>query len=167
MKISDFKITNAPKLDVILAKCCELVLNKQRKDGEYWGMVGACVLDMKNRAVYGVNHEMPDGTRSHAERVAIDNYNKKYGDLQSGSIIITTLSPCSDDMDERYGESCTELINNSGVHKVYCGYQDPTQIDSEAYLHKQFHCMESRNKKLVELCKRMAGTFLDKNHENI
>lgn len=165
MKISDFKITNTPKLDAILAKCCELVLNKQREDGEYWGMVGACVLDMENRAVYGVNHEMPDGTRSHAERVAIDNYNKKYGELQTGSIIITTLSPCSDDMDERYGESCTELINNSGVHKVYCGYQDPTQIDSEAYLHKRFHCMESRNKKLVELCKQMADTFLDKDHE--
>jgi pyrimidine deaminase RibD-like protein len=162
MRIKDFRIHSTGKLDKILVKCCELILDNQKQDSEYWGMVGACLLDSDNRAVFGVNHLADNGKRKHAERVAIDSYIKKYGELDSGSIIITTLSPCSDDMDERYGESCTELINDYGIHKVYCGYKDPSQIDSEAYLHKKFHCMETRNDKIKLLCKRFADTFLDK-----
>jgi pyrimidine deaminase RibD-like protein len=160
MKISDFVIHSTDKLDVLLSKCCEHVLDKQKEDKDYWGMVGACVLDPENRIVYGVNHLTSNGTRSHGERSAIDNYTKKYGPVPQGSIIITTLSPCSEALAERYGESCTELINSIGVHKVYCGYSDPTQVDSEAYQHKKFHTQETRNEKLKSLCKMLADTFL-------
>jgi pyrimidine deaminase RibD-like protein len=160
MRISDFKIHDTEKLDVLLSKCLELLLSKQQEDSEHWGRVAACILDNDNRAVFGVNYLMPDGTRCHAERAALDRYRERYGDVPSGSIILTTLSPCSEDMNERYGSSCTELINNSGVHKVYCGYEDPTQNDSDAYLHKQFHVRETRNPKLRKLCKSIADTFL-------
>lgn len=160
MRLADFTIHSTKKLDRILTKCCEQVLDKQQQNSEYWGMVGACVLDHENRAVFGVNHYMKDGKRSHAERVAINNYVKKYGDVPRGSIIITTLSPCSDPMDERYGESCTDLVNSLGIHKVYCGWEDPTQKHSEHYLSKKFHVMETRNKKLQEICKKFAQTFL-------
>lgn len=161
MKLSDFTIHSTKKLDKILTKCCELVLEKQQQDSEFWGMVGACVLDHDNRAVFGVNHAVSDGRRSHAERTAVDNYRKKYGKVPPGCIIITTLSPCSDPMDERYGESCTNLVNSLGIHKVYCGWEDPTQNHSDNYLSKKFHVMETRNKKLQELCKKFASTFLD------
>jgi pyrimidine deaminase RibD-like protein len=161
MRISDFKIHDTEKLDVLLSKCLELLLSKQQEDSEHWGRVAACVLDNDNRAVFGVNYLMPDGTRCHAERAALDAYHKKYGEVPSGSIILTTLSPCSQDMDERWGSSCTELINGSGIHKVYCGYEDPTQDDSDAYLHKQFHVRETRNPKLRKLCKSIADTFLN------
>jgi len=161
MKISDFRIHSTDKLDSILAKCCEMILTKQREGSEYWGMVGACVLDMENRAVYGVNHAMDDGKRKHAERAAIDNYREKYGDNLEHCIIITTLSPCSEPLDERWGDSCTDLINEIGIHKVYCGYKDPSQDHSETYLHKHFHVKCTRNQKLNELCKRFADTFLN------
>lgn len=161
MKISDFVIHSTDKLDMLLSKCCEQVLEKQKEDKDYWGMVGACVLDTSNRLVFGVNHLLDDGTRSHAERSAIDNYNEKYGSIPQGSIILTTLSPCSEPLAERHGESCTELINYNGVHKVYCGYCDPQQADSEVYKHKKFHVQETRNEKLKELCKKFASTFLD------
>jgi pyrimidine deaminase RibD-like protein len=161
MNLQDFRIHNTKKLDILLFKCLRILLQKQKEDGKYWGRVAACVLDNNNNVVFGVNYLMPDGTRCHAERAALDAYNKKYGEVPSGSIILTTLSPCSQDMDERWGSSCTEVINDSGIHKVYCGYEDPTQNESDSYLHKQFHVRETRNPKLRKLCKNIADTFLN------
>ena len=161
MNLQDFRIHNTKKLDILLFKCLRILLQKQKEDSKYWGRVAACVLDNNNNVVFGVNYLMPDGTRCHAERAALDAYNKKYGEVPSGSIILTTLSPCSQDMDERWGSSCTEVINDSGIHKVYCGYEDPTQNESDFYLHKQFHVRETRNPKLRKLCKSIADTFLN------
>ncbi len=161
MNLDHFTIYNTDKLDAILAECCQQVMDKHSQDPEYWGMVGACVLDMDNRAVFGVNYLKENGQRCHAERCAIENYTEKYGPVPEGSIIITTLSPCSGHLDERYGDSCTKLINSCGVHKVYCGYQDPVQINTQAYLRKKFHVKVTRNKKLHDLCGKFANTFLD------
>lgn len=161
MKISDFKIHDTEKLDAILIKCLQLLLDKQQSDSNYWGRVSACLLDTDNRAIYGVNHiSDSDNRRVHAERAAMNNYVEKYGQIPGGSIIITTLSPCSNPMDERYGESCTDLINDSDVHKVYCGYDDPTQSNNESYLHKKFHIKTTRNDRIYQLCKSIADTFL-------
>jgi len=167
MKISDFRIHSTDKLDAMLAECVSLILEHQQQDSKHWGMVAACVLDMDNRVVYGVNHAMPDGTRKHAERVAIDNYREQYGSNLEHCIVITTLSPCSEDMDERHGDSCTNLINEVGIHKVYCGYKDPSQQHSDAYLHKHFHVKSTRNPKLNELCKKLADTFLKSDDEQL
>jgi hypothetical protein len=60
-------------------------------------------------------------------------------------------------MDERDGPSCTELINNSTVKKVYCGYIDPTQDDDT----RQFNLMETADRELRNKCKQFADTFLD------
>jgi pyrimidine deaminase RibD-like protein len=106
--------------------------------------------------VSALNLPGPDGTRRHAERVAIDLYNKKFGRIPEGSIIITTLSPCSEHMDERYGESCTDLINQSGVKKVYAGFIDPTQQEE----HRDFNIMETEDESIRSTCKEFANTFL-------
>lgn len=161
MKPQDFQIHSTGKLDKILVKCCELIIKYYQKDPDYWGRVAACVLDPDNNAVFGVNHRASDGTSKHGERVAIENYEKKYGTIPEGSIIITTLSPCSLGIADRYEESCTDLVANKGVRKVYCGYSDPTQSDSDEYIHKKFHEQETRNEKIRELCKKIADTFLD------
>jgi pyrimidine deaminase RibD-like protein len=153
----DFEISNHKKLDSILVDLCKLVIEGQKKDKERYGMVGACVLDTDNRKVFGLNSPAPDGTRRHAERVAIEKYQSKYGDIPKGSIILTTLSPCSDEMDERYGESCTDVINQSGVRKVYCGYTDPTQDEEQ----REFNIEETVNSQIREMCKKFADTFLD------
>lgn len=161
MKLDDFKITNTSKLDRLLVRCLELLLKKKGERPEYWGLVAACVLDTDNRAVFGVNHITKSGTRKHAERVAIERYEEKYGPVPAGSIIITTLSPCSAPMSERWGDSCTSVINDTSVGKVYCGYEDPTQSDNPNYLHKQFHTKTTRNKQIRALCKQIADSFLD------
>lgn len=158
---SDYEIHNRPKLDKILAELCYHVIKGQRIDSEKYGMVAACVLDPENRKVYGVNEAAGDGKRRHAERVAIDRYIKHYGEVPQGSIIITTLSPCNEygtEMaDERYGESCTDLINDSNIRKVYCGYMDPSQTDDQA----QYTLEASSNLDIKRLCEKFASTFLD------
>lgn len=136
------------QLDLILADLCEMVLDGQEKDSEYYGMVAACVIGPDGQKVYGVNYAREDGHRVHAERAAID----AYGDVGPDCMIVTTLSPCNQPMDERYGESCEDLIHDIGIRHVYCGYKDPTQ-DADT-------SVETSNPKLRELCKQLADTFL-------
>jgi pyrimidine deaminase RibD-like protein/GNAT superfamily N-acetyltransferase len=125
-------------------------------------MVAACVLDPENRKVFGVNEAVNDDTRRHAERVAMDRYVDQYGEIPEGSIILTTLSPCNEDdthmADERYGESCTDLVNASRVRKVYCGYMDPSQHNE----HEEYTLEETANSDIKNLCKKFADTFLKK-----
>ena len=161
MRSSDFQIHSTDKLDRILVKLCDAVLKGQNMDEPY-GMVGAAVLDTDNRLVMGLNTPDKNGKRIHAERVAYDNYVELYGTPPGGSIIITTLSPCSGAIDQHDGVSCTDFINGTKIRKVYCGWKDPTQDDSDAYHRKQFHLAASRNSKIAQLCERFARTFLDK-----
>lgn len=160
---SDYEIRNRPKLDRILVELCQYIIKGQHIDSNKYGMVAACVLDPENRRVYGVNEAAGDGKRRHAERVAIDRYVQNYGDIPEGSIIITTLSPCNEDdtemADERYGESCTDLVNSTKCRKVYCGYIDPSQHNN----HAEYTLEETQQGKIKELCKSFADTFLKKN----
>ena len=166
MKISDFRIHDTDKLDRILVRLCELIIDEHGKSTDY-GMVAACVLDPHDEMVIALNYPAEDGKRVHAETAAIEKYNRQYGNVPTGSIIITTLSPCSEPMDERHGPSCTDIIEEAGIHKVYCGYTDPTQSQSENYLHKTFHVKETRNDKIRILCKKFADTFLKDTEEQL
>jgi pyrimidine deaminase RibD-like protein len=157
----DYEIRNYHKLDRILHKLCQMVVEGQRSGKDY-GMVAAGVLDMDNNLVAKLNYPGKDGKRVHAERAAIEAYNSKYGSIPEGSIILTTLSPCNEHMDERDGPSCTDVINEAGVKKVYCGYIDPSQHDE----HRDYNLMETSNLKLRNVCKQFADTFLDDVNEN-
>lgn len=156
----DYTIHNREKLDQILVELCQQIIQGQQDDPEKYGMVAACVLDPKNRKVLCANEAVESGGRKHAERVAIEEYIKKYGDIPEGSIIVTTLSPCNEyDTDMaagRYGESCTDLINNSNVKKVYCGYMDPSQHND----HTEYTLEDTGNDDIQRLCKQFADTFL-------
>jgi pyrimidine deaminase RibD-like protein len=160
----DYEIRNLEKLDRILVKLCEMVIEGQQEDSEFNGMVAAGVLDPDNNLAAAVNYLHEDGTRVHAERAAMELYVSQYGSsIPEGSIIITTLSPCNEDGTEmsanRHGESCTELINNSTVRKVYCGYQDPSQGDND-HDERTFTLEETRNTEIRRLCEKFADTFL-------
>jgi pyrimidine deaminase RibD-like protein len=157
---SDYEIRNRAKLDDILVNLCRHVVEGQRVDPSKYGMVAACVVDPDNRQVIGVNELTADGTRKHGERVAMERYQAQYGDIPEGSIIVTTCSPCNEEhMTERYGESCTDIINNSNCCKVYCGYQDPSQTDE----HNEFTVEVTGNSDIVGLCEHFAATFLNEN----
>ena len=157
----DQEIHNYSKLDNILEKLCDMVVKGQQSDKDY-GMVAACVLDPDNNIVAGLNSPGTNGKRVHAERVAIEKYENKYGTVPEGSIIITTLSPCNESDDEtamgRVGESCTDYLNSKGIEKVYCGYMDPTQDN----FNREFNIMETSDKAIRHKCKQFADTFLKK-----
>jgi len=155
MRASDFEIRNHDKLDHILAELCSLVIQGQQKDQDL-GMVAAAVLDPNNNCVVGINYPTRDGHRVHGERAAIDSYYARFGPIPEGSIIITTCSPCTQDMEERKGVNCSDLIDEVGVHKVYAGYQDPSQ----GRIRKKYHIEITRNPKIEKLCKSFADTFL-------
>jgi pyrimidine deaminase RibD-like protein len=139
------------ELDTILSELCELIINKQNQDSDYYGMVAACVVCPDGQRVYGINYALEDGTRVHAERAAID----ACANISPDCIIVTTLSPCNKHMNERHGDSCEDLIESLGITHVYCGYKDPTQQPDTS--------IETRNPKLRELCKKFADTFLKEN----
>lgn len=159
MRSSDFEITNEPKLDRLLTQLVEMVIRGQSEDAEHYGLVAAGVLDNDNRFVPALNRlNAKTDTRVHAERAAIERYNELHGDIPAGSIIITTLSPCTDpDMNDRYDSSCDKLINSGVVRKVWCGYIDPTQDKNQR---KAYHLECTKNPKLHAMCERIASLFL-------
>lgn len=160
---NDHEIHNYSKLDKILSKLCDMVVQGKQDRPEYYGMVAAAVVDPSNRIVARINRPGQDGKRIHAEHAAMLDYTNKYGPIPKGSIVVTTLSPCNEHMDERDGPSCTSIINNSSIKKVYCGYMDPTQDDDS----RQFNLMETADQELRTRCKQFADTFLDHVHENL
>jgi pyrimidine deaminase RibD-like protein len=162
MRLVEFESVDINKLDDYLSKLCAMVKKGKETRPEYYGMVAAGILTPKGRWVAKINY--PKGSkRVHAERAAIEEYNKYHGDIPKGSIMITTLSPCNEEEDEtaehRVGVSCTDLINQQDFERVYSGYKDPTQ-DNE---HGEYREVFTKNKQLKNMCKEFANTFLEEN----
>jgi pyrimidine deaminase RibD-like protein len=162
MRASDFEHSGQNQLDEILTDLCELVIQGQYKNQDL-GMVAAAVLDPDLNCVVGINYPTRSGRRVHAERAAIDSYTARFGPVPPGSTVITTLNPCSHDMAEREGSSCTDLVKQHGIRKVYCGCVDPEQVADD----QAFDLEVTGNPKIQALCKAFANTFLkDKLNED-
>ena len=158
------EIHNYKKLDRYLVKLCKLLIdNKKLNNGS--GMVAAGVMTYEHPFVGSTNYHL-DGKVVHAEHAAIDAYEKKYGKITEGAIILTTLSPCNEHDDttahERMGMPCAELIDSKGIKKVYCGYLDPTQAKGK-HDHRHYNLIETENPSIRELCEMFADTFLKTN----
>jgi pyrimidine deaminase RibD-like protein len=151
------EITKLSKLDSVLEKCIDMIHRGHESDPEKYGRVAACLIDNKNNHTYAINMPGPDGTRRHAERMAIDQHLKSHGRIGPNAIMITTLSPCVNHMDERYGESCTDLLSDYGIEKCYAGWQDPTQHPAEDY---PFNLQITDNADIFNTCQNIAGSFL-------
>ena len=157
MKVSDFQISKHGKLDRLLVKLCEMVIAGQRRDPNLYGVCASGVLDPDNNFVTALNYRK--GNKDvHAERAAIDAYYERFGEIPEGSIILTTCSPCTEPMPDRVGNSCEDLISSTPVHKVYAGYRDPSQ--NTWATNKTYHLQITKNKKIQELCKAFADTWL-------
>lgn len=143
---------HTPDLDKILVDLCGMVVKGKQRRPDYYGMVAAAVVDPDGRVVKAVNH-FDDATdkRIHAERAAVEAYEQKYGRVTPDCTIVTTLSPCSEQMSDRYGASCEEFLDDLGITNIYCGYQDPTQDSGYTV---------TDNEKIQELCRAFADTFL-------
>jgi pyrimidine deaminase RibD-like protein len=151
------EITKLGKLDSVLEKCIEMIHRGHESDPERYGRVAACLIDNKNNHTYAINMPGPGGTRRHAERMAIDRHLKSHGRIGPNAIMVTTLSPCVDHMDERYGESCTDLLSDYGIEKCYAGWQDPTQHPAVDY---PFNLKITDNADIFNTCQNIASSFL-------
>jgi len=159
---ADYQIHDRDFLDRCLVELVRLVIEGQNLDPEKFGMVAACVLDPDRRAVARTSMKI-DEKWVHAERNAMDSYEREYGEIPEGSIILTTLSPCDNPMTDRYSGSCTDYINQSPVKKVYCGYRDPSQHDEDFDF--TMECTDNRD--IRKLCKKLAWTFLGTEHHPV
>jgi pyrimidine deaminase RibD-like protein len=115
------------------------------------------VIDPRGRKAAAVNYFGKSGKRVHAERAAVEKYEHEHGELPEGSVIVTTLSPCSEPMPERAGISCSELLNDLNISRAYCGYMDPTQ---DALRHENFDAVATQNEHIQHVCKEIADCFL-------
>jgi len=162
MRLVEFETVDMNRLDDYLARLCSMIKKGQEERPDYYGMVAAGILTPKGKFVSKLNY--PKGRlRVHAERAAIEEYQRYHGDVPKGSVMITTLSPCNETDDEtaegRVGMSCTDLINQCGFQYVYCGYKDPTQNDD----HGDYKEVITKNRQLRNMCKEFADTFLEEN----
>jgi pyrimidine deaminase RibD-like protein len=132
-----------------------MVIKGQTNDPDFYGMVAAAVIDPTGRLATGINY-LYGNERIHAERAAIDNYEKKYGELPPNCIVVTTLSPCNQDTGDIKEVTCTEVLNNKNIKIAYCGYRDPTQHRED----NDFKILITKNEKLKQMCKKLADTFL-------
>ena len=149
------EIHNQDRLDSVLGRCIELIHEKHHANPKKYGKVAACIIDVKNRKVFGINSPGPNGTRRHAERMAIDRYHERYGKILPGAIIVTTLSPCNRDMAERDGPSCQDLLLQNGIEKVYSGYMDPSQHSDHPFTEEL-----TQNDDLWRRCKEFSDSFV-------
>jgi 8-oxo-dGTP pyrophosphatase MutT (NUDIX family)/pyrimidine deaminase RibD-like protein len=149
------EIHGRSKLDNVLGRCIELLHDKRQANPGKYGKVAACIIDHKNRKVFGINSPGPNGTRKHAERVAIDKYHERYGKILPGAIVVTTLSPCNRDMVERDGPSCQDLLLQNGIEKVYSGYMDPSQHSEHPFTEEV-----TENDDLWRICKELSDSFV-------
>ena len=138
--------------DDVLVELCELIIKNKRKDNAN-GFVAAAVIG-DGKKVCATSHF--EGKWAHAERRALDKFKSMYGEIPDDAVIVTTLSPCVDDMPDRQGISCNELIETTPVKMVYCGYRDPEHQEST---HNDFDIRFTNNTQLTELCKEFADTF--------
>ena len=156
---SNIEIHNPETLDKLLVNLCQLVVAGQKSDPHRWGVVAAAVIDHKGQVCHGINYyDTRTNDRVHAERAALDSYYHKFGIKPTrGSIMVTTCSPCSEgNMIGRYAQSCTDLLNEAGIQRVYAGFQDPSQPETK----KRFSVTITDNPKINQLCERFARTFL-------
>ena len=153
---------NTARLDAILVDLCAGIIKHQKQDSDRYGLVAAAVVDPEHNVVYGINNLQSNGKRVHAERAALANYKQKHGEIPEGSIIVTTLSPCTEPMADREGMSCTELIDTTPIRRVYAGYRDPTQ---DHLTHDDFDVVVTNNSKLEQLCQGFADCFLKEDSE--
>jgi predicted GNAT family acetyltransferase/pyrimidine deaminase RibD-like protein len=151
------EITKLGKLDSVLERCIDMIYRGHETNPEKYGRVSACLIDDKNNHTYAINFPGADGTRRHAERVAIDTHLKRHGRIGPNAIMVTTLSPCVNRMSERDGESCTELLSDYGIEKCYAGWQDPTQQPDTDY---PFNLQVTDNADIFNTCQHIAASFL-------
>jgi pyrimidine deaminase RibD-like protein len=158
----DHEVHSYHHLDELLVKLCGMVV-ESLKEGPPAPWMVAAGIKTKEYPFFARTGHMSDSGHVHAEHVVLKEFTAKYGEVPEGSIMLVTLSPCNRHDDktahQRVGESCSELIAEHGIEKVYCGLIDPSQAHG-SHDHRHYTLIETENASIRALCEQFANTFL-------
>jgi len=160
-------ISKLEQLDIYLKKSLiYLMLNWYKKDT---GLVACALIENGKKFVFSTS-KISKQYWFHAERNAIRKFSSTYGKPSPNAVIVTTLSPCMLDMENRYGVSCTNLIKKMNIHRIHCGALDSSHVKKvEEYKKLNLQVSVTRDKELAKICKnlrKLLFTFT-KNNNNL
>jgi pyrimidine deaminase RibD-like protein len=93
------------------------------------GIVAAGIFDPAREPVLATSLDTGAGRWLHAERNALSQYSRQYGEPGRGAIVVCTLSPCVRILAaSRVGESCSRLLVEHGMLRVHVGTIDEYQL---------------------------------------
>jgi pyrimidine deaminase RibD-like protein len=128
------------------------------------GVVSAALVSDDN-VVYATSLEQ-DGEWVHAERNALQQFVDRYGMPSEDAAMVTSLSPCSQDMENRVGGSCTELLSAENnvlkdpISRIHSGKVDYVQVDnSDFYSERGFDFTLTDDSELQTACERLSNYF--------
>lgn len=142
-------------MDQILVNCLKLVIRRYKDyENNIFGLVGAALVTAEHETMYETSRATLSQKYKHAEYCVIEKFINKYGSIPSDAILVTTLSPCFNHMDDRYGDSCSNIISAMGIKIVYSGLSDTTQLkyDPAHYDHVPYDLIITQNEDIKELC---------------
>ena len=142
-------------MDQILLNCLGLVCRRYKKyNNTIFGLVGAAIVTKEYDPVYETAMQTMSQKWKHAEHCVIEKFHRLHGELPKDAILVTTLSPCFNDMGDRDGESCSDIITKYGIKIVYSGIEDTTQLshDEDHYNKVPFDLIITKNSDIKDLC---------------
>jgi pyrimidine deaminase RibD-like protein len=145
-------------LDKILIDLVNFVEARLSINDKIYGRVGAAIIDPSGHVVCATAFQHRDGRWVHAERAALQEYRRMYGRIPIGSVMVSTLSPCTDDMpfEWRRGESCTSMCLRNKISRAHYGYLDHTQSNEFGDLVTSV----TTNALVANRCRSLAETLI-------
>lgn len=124
------------------------------------GIVACALIDLGDRKVFATSEKTEDGKWLHAERNALNKFESIYGAPTKNAIFVTTLSPCDNFCSSRAGESCVNLILNSGISRVHFGSLEPHHNGSlDCYSNLGISSSLTKETNLLSICDNIANLF--------
>jgi pyrimidine deaminase RibD-like protein len=136
--------------------------------------VGAIIV-AENRVIgRGRRGTGAEGDDEHAEKNALQTVTEADRSLLPKSILYTTLEPCTGEVRSIPHESCTELILQHKIPKVFIGILDPNQgvtgkglwrlqhnnVDVELFPHKLVQQLRVQNAPFIRLQDTLGATII-------
>jgi pyrimidine deaminase RibD-like protein len=143
--------------DILLTRVIELLSREWMSKSV--GLVCAGIFDGDNEMI-APSISPETGKWIHAERNALNKFIQQFGTPSSSAVVVTTLSPCVVELKSRIGDSCTELLEITGLHTVHAGVLDSLQKDSLAiYRARSIEFSLTNDPLCKRVCERLLGMF--------
>lgn len=146
------------QMDSLLQQCLDKIYSHWDGNVNH-GAVAAALMIPGREPIIEVSYKQPDDMWIHAERHVINQTIEQYGAVPPNSIMVSTLEPCFDAMPNRIGCSCSKLIGDNGIEKVYAGLHDHMQEEIDPHYKHPFEIQYSENPGIKFECTKLFDTI--------